>query len=321
MTLIELNYLVVLAQEQHFGRAAARCGVSQPALSTAVRKLETDLGVLLFERNKSGISLTRLGEQIAAQANHVIAQTQVIKTLADANKDQLSGPFRLGAIPTLSPYILPGLTFQLGLMASKLCLMVDESCSDQLCQRLTSGELDAILVSQPFGEVDWVCKDLVCKELFTEPLAVLMNNTHAHVANKRITLFDMRSQVIFLFDESHCLCRQVLAVFAHLKDEDKPVFKTMSSLETIRHMVAAGLGCAILPLSAANTSLYTANLFTTREFAEPVPTRTIFLAWRASFPRHKTIDLLRNALQICSWQFTTGHNEFGTGSLVENSNW
>ena len=316
MTLVELQYLTILAQELHFGRAAARCGVSQPALSMAVRKVESDLGVQLFERSKSGISITTLGEQIITQARRIIAQTEVIKNLADAGIDQLSGTLNIGVISTLAPYLVPALISQLGLMANTLNVHIEESHGDDLHHKLHAGNLDVILVSQPYHALDFVNQ-----HLFTEPLVMLMNSKHPLAAKHMLQPLDCHGQTLLVLDERHCLREQVLNVFASLSKKNKPNFRTCSSLETIRHMVAAGLGIAVLPLSATNTALYANHLLHTRGFAEPQPMRTLALTWRSSFPRHKTIDVLRNALQICSWQFTTAHDNSGQGLLVENDSW
>jgi LysR family transcriptional regulator, hydrogen peroxide-inducible genes activator len=316
MTLIELNYIVTLAQELHFGRAAIRCCVSQPALSTAVRKLENDLGVLLFERSKTGITITTMGKQIVEQANRAIAQTEAIKTLAETSKDQFSGTLKLGAIATLAPFMLPALTSQLGLMANKLCIELEEGSSDDLAQKLRAGLLDVILISEPLNDLE-----IVNQNLFIEPFVVLMNSKNSLTAKQTINLQDLRNETLFLLNESHCLRQQVVAIFESLDEKTRPIFKTSSSLESLRHMVAAGFGTSILPLSATNTALCANNLLTTRLFVAPVPTRTLFLAWRATFPRHKTIDLLRSALHICSWQFTTAHQDSRQGLLVENNSW
>lgn len=316
MTLIELQYLVTLAEELHFGRAATRCYVSQPTLSMAVRKLEQDLGVLLFERNKSGIRMTSMGEQIIVQARQVIDRTITIKALAEASKDQLSGTLTIGVIPTLAPYLLPSLIPQLHIMASKLNLVVHEGCDADLRQKLRLGVLDVALVSQPFRDTDVLTQDF-----FEEPLVMLMPIKHPFAARQTICPIDLREQDFLLLGVGHCLRDQVLAVFSSLAEGDKPRFIEVCSLETMRNMVMAGLGITIMPVSAVNSALYSANLLVARALAAPVPVRIIALAWRASFPRHKAIDVLRRAVQICTWQFTTEHDSSRQGLLVENDNW
>jgi LysR family hydrogen peroxide-inducible transcriptional activator len=316
MTLIELQYLVTLGDALHFGRAAARCYVSQPTLSMAIRKLESDLGVQLFERNKSGIQITNMGQQIIAQAKQVIDRTLTIKALAEAAKDQFSGTLSIGIIPTLAPYLLPSLLPQLRLMASKLHLQTNEANNKELLKKLRAGELDVVLVSQPFSG-----PDVLTQDFFDEPLIILMPHKHPLAARQILRPIDLKGQEFLLLPEGYCLRDQVLDIFSPLAENDRPAFIETCSMETMRNMVAAGLGIAIVPASAASSTLYVSNLITTRFFTAPAPTRTIALAWRASFPRHKIIDVLRNAVQICTWQFTTAPDNAGQGLLVENGNW
>lgn len=316
MTLIELQYLTTLGDELHFGRAAARCCISQPTLSMAIRKLEADLGVDLFERNKSGIKITSMGQQIIMQAKQVIDRTLAIKALAEAAKDQLGGTLAIGLIPTLAPYLLPALIPQLRIMASKLNLRIDEGSNTDLLQKLHSGVLDVVLVSKPFTGIDVLAQDL-----FEEPLIVLIPHKHSLAARQTLRPIDLKGQDFLLLHEGHCLRDQILNVFLPLAKSDQPIFIQASSIGTLRNMVAAGLGITIIPMAAASSIIHTSNLMTTRLFTAPVPTRTIALAWRASFPRHKIIDVLRTAVQICTWQFTTAHDDSGQGLLVQNDNW
>lgn len=311
MTLIELRYLVTLAQTQHFGRAAASCNISQSALSMAIRKLEDELEVLLFERNKSGIRVTQMGEQIIAQARQVVAQADQIKALADADKDQLGGELKIGALFTLGPYLLPQLIPALKLIANQLSLNCYEGYNNDLRQKLRSGELDAILISQPFSEAD-----IVTQEIYSEPLQLVMPPNHALAAKKTIALDDLRGQTFLLLNEKQCLREQMLNVFPSAADNSIEC----SSLDTLRHMIAIGLGISILPTSATGSALLSSQALVTRPL-QSNPTRKISLAWRASFPRHKTIDAVRRAIQACTWQFTTGHDTQGSGLLVENQSW
>lgn len=174
MTLTELRYIVTLAQERHFGRAAERCFVSQPTLSVAVKKLEEELGVALFERSKSSVQVTPLGEKIVAQAQRVLEQSSVIKELANAGKDQLSSPLRIGAIYTIGPYLFPHLIPALTRSAPQMPLYIEESFTANLRRKLRSGELDAIIVALPFTETD-----VVTKPLYEEHFEVLMPADHA----------------------------------------------------------------------------------------------------------------------------------------------
>lgn len=303
MTLTELRYIVTLAQEQHFGRAADRCYVSQPTLSIAVKKLEDELGVALFERTKSRVQPTPLGEQIVAQANLVLEQTAAIKDLADAGKDQLSSPLSVGAIFTIGPYLLPKFIPHLQQLASKMPLYVEEGYTHNLRKKLRNGELDVIIVALPFVEAD-----VVTQALYDEPFVVLMPKEHPLAAKDAVDPADLNSEQLLLLGEGHCFRDQVLTTCPNLQHHGEQTANNVrtaaegSSLETLRHMVASGLGLTILPVSAAESSLYTSDVLVTRPFTEPSPSRTVALAWRASFPRHKAIDALRAAIKACRVQ-------------------
>lgn len=300
MTLTELRYIVTLAQEQHFGRAADRCYVSQPTLSIAVKKLEEELGVALFERTKSRVQPTPLGEQIVAQANLVLEQTAAIKDLADAGKDQLSSPLAVGAIFTIGPYLLPQFIPHLQQLAEKMPLYVEEGYTHSLRKKLRNGELDVIIVALPFVE-----PDVVTQALYDEEFVVLMQHDHPLAAKEAVSPDELSDQKILLLGEGHCFRDQVLTTcpsVQHASDDPADNIRTAaegSSLETLRHMVASGLGITILPISAAESSLYSTDVLVTRPFTSPAPSRTVALAWRASFPRHKAIDALRTAIKMC----------------------
>jgi len=299
MTLTELRYIVTLAQEEHFGRAAERCFVSQPTLSIAVKKLEEELGVALFERSKSRVQATPLGEKIIAQAHLVLEQTAAIKDIANSGKDQLSSPLRVGAIFTIGPYLLPHFIPELQKVASKMPLYVEEGYTATLRQRLRKGELDVIIVSLPFTEAD-----VVTQPLFDEPFLVLMPHDHPLAARTTIRPDDLDPHDVLLLGEGHCFRDQVLATCPNLQgsEDGNGRIRTAaegSSLETLRHMVASGLGITILPMSAAVTANYTPNLLVTRPFEAPAPSRTVALAWRASFPRYKAVEALKRSINMC----------------------
>jgi LysR family transcriptional regulator, hydrogen peroxide-inducible genes activator len=324
MTLTELRYIVALAQEQHFGRAAERCHVSQPTLSIAIRKLETGLDVALFERNKQGALITPLGLKIVALATEVLEQTARIKDLADADKEQLEGPLALGTLPTIGPYLLPQFIPLLQETAPRLSLYVQESDQASLALSLRSGELDAILVTAPFSE-----PDVVTQTLFDEPFVLLLPANHRLAHKPAIAAEDLDPQELLLLREGHVFREQVLAAFPHLRGDHEAApgarrFKQGSTLESLRHMVASGLGVTILPQAAARSPHYAPDLLITRPFVAPVPKRTLALAWRVSFPRHKAIDLLRQAIQAASsayWNYDTARAPAGQGVLVENRDW
>ena len=299
MTLTELRYIVTLAQEEHFGRAAERCFVSQPTLSIAVKKLEEELDVALFERSKSRVQATPLGEKVIAQAHLVLEQSATIKDIANSGKDQLSSPLRVGAIFTIGPYLLPHFIPELQKVASKMPLYVEEGYTATLRQRLRKGELDVIIVSLPFTEAD-----VVTQPLFDEPFLVLMPHDHPLAAKKTIGADDLDPQDVLLLGEGHCFRDQVLATCPNLQSSEDGNSRMHtaaegSSLETLRHMVASGLGITILPMSAAGTASYTPNILVTRPFEAPAPSRTVALAWRASFPRYKAVEALKRAISMC----------------------
>jgi LysR family hydrogen peroxide-inducible transcriptional activator len=325
MTLTELSYIVALAQEQHFGRAAERCHVSQPTLSIAVKKLEEELGVTLFERCKNGVQITPLGERIVAMAGDVLHQTAAIKDLAATDKEQLQGPLQLGTLPTIGPYLLPQFIPLLQKTASRLSLHVEEGSQESLTLKLRNGELDAILVTAPFSE-----PDVVTQVLFDEPFVLLLPADHRLASKTVIAGTDLDPAEVLLLDEGDRFRDQVLTAFPQLsplqstRARAKRYFNRGSTLEALRHLVASKLGVTILPQSAAEAPLYAPKLLVTRPFESPSPKRTLILAWRASFPRHNAIDVLRGTIQASSagfWNYNTAKDQDAPGVLVENRNW
>jgi LysR family hydrogen peroxide-inducible transcriptional activator len=325
MTLTELRYICALAQEQHFGRAAELCHVSQPTLSIALKKLEDELGVVLFERAKTRVLPTPVGARIVAMAQGVLEQTAAIKDVADAEKDQLHGPLALGTLPTIGPYLLPQFIPLLQETAAHLALHVEEAHRNELLAKLRNGDLDAILVTAPLQETD-----IVAQPLFDEPLLLLLPPTHRLAQRDRIRPTDLDPSEILLLAEGDDFRELVLDAFPHLKPREGQGAKTRhnrvrgTTLETLRHMVATGVGLTILPQAAADLPLYASNLIVTRPFEEPEPKRTLVLAWRVSFPRHKAIDLLRRAIQASSsayWQYNTAKTRDESGVLVDNRDW
>jgi LysR family hydrogen peroxide-inducible transcriptional activator len=297
MTLTELKYIVTLAQDQHFGQAAERCNVSQPTLSVAVKKLETELGVALFERSKTRVQPTPMGEQIVAQAQTVLEQASVIKDIASTGKDQLGSPLRVGAIFTIGPYLFPQFIPQLQHIAPKMPLFVEEGFTATLRQQLRKGDLDVIIVALPFTEAD-----VVTQALYEESFVVLLPANHPLSTKKTISPSDLSDENVLLLGEGHCFRDQILQAVPNIKTsaaEESGNIRTAtagSSLETMRHMVASGIGITILPESAA-TSNYAPDTLVTRPLADVQAKRTVGLAWRASFPRHKAVDVLRTAIQ------------------------
>lgn len=323
MTLTELRYIVALGQEQHFGRAAERCNVSQPTLSIAVKKLEDELGVSLFERAKQGVLVTPLGARIIAMASAVLERTAEIKDVAAGDANQLQGSLALGTLPTVGPYLLPQFIPLLREMASGMPLFVEEAAQQTLATKLRNGDLDVLLITAPFSE-----PDIVTQPLFDEPLAVLLPARHRLASKTNIDVKDLDPAEVLLLDEGHSFREQVLAAFPQLRPADaEPNLKGSmrgSTFETLRHMVASGLGVTILPQAAAHAPLYSPDILVTKPFTDPAPKRTLVLAWRVSYPRHKAIDVLRRAIQASSaayWNYNTQREPATPGVMVENRDW
>ncbi|MFC3608277.1 hydrogen peroxide-inducible genes activator [Stutzerimonas tarimensis] len=297
MTLTELRYIVTLAQEQHFGRAAERCHVSQPTLSVGVKKLEDELGILIFERTKSAVRLTPVGEGIVTQAQKVLEQAQSIRELAQAGKNQLATPLKLGAIYTIGPYLFPHLIPQLHRVAPDMPLYIEENFTHVLRDKLRTGELDAIIIALPFQEAD-----VLTLPLYDEPFCVLMPSGHPWTRLEAVPSEMLNDKSLLLLGEGHCFRDQVLEACPAGRKGDQAQHTTVesSSLETIRHMVASGLGVSVLPLSAVDSHHYSPGVIEIRPMAAPVPFRTVAIAWRASFPRPKAIEILADSLRLCS---------------------
>ncbi|MBN7768494.1 hydrogen peroxide-inducible genes activator [Marinobacter daepoensis] len=302
MTLTELRYVVTLARERHFGRAAERCHVSQPTLSVAVKKLEDELGIPLFERSKSSIRVTEVGQRIIEQAQRVLDQVGVIRDMAQDGKNQLNSPLKVGAIYTIGPYLFPHLLPELRRAAPEMPLYIEENYTANLRQRLRHSELDAIIIALPFEE-----PEVVTLPLYDEPFVVLLPANHPLTRKEQVTAEEMAKEQLLLLGPGHCFRDQVLESCPPLvdaitkrADHGKPELVTEgSSLETIRHMVASGLGITVLPLSAATAIKYQEDILAVRPFAPPVPFRTVALAWRVTFPRPKAIDVLSLAASQC----------------------
>jgi LysR family hydrogen peroxide-inducible transcriptional activator len=296
MTLTELRYITTLAQLQHFGQAAERCNVSQPTLSIAVKKLESELGVDLFERSKSSVRPTPIGDQIITQSQRVLEEAAAIRDIATSGKDQLNSPLHVGAIFTIGPYLFPHFIPPLQEMAPQMPLVIEEGYTSSLRKRLRSGEVDVIIVALPFNE-----PDVVVQPLYEEPFVVLIPENHHLATKETIEHSDLDGENVLMMGEGHCFRDQVIEALPNINQNPVKAapIRTMtegSSLETLCYMVASGLGITILPESAALGAAYRGNVLVTRPFAGAAPSRTTALAWRASFPRHKAIDALRHAI-------------------------
>lgn len=313
MTLTELKYIVAVAREKHFGKAAEACFVSQPTLSVAIKKLEEELELKLFERNASEVAVTPLGEEIVRQAQVVLEQAASIKEIAKRGKDPLAGPLRLGVIYTIGPYLLPDLVRQVIEHTPQMPLMLQENLTAKLLEQLRLGEIDAAILAEPFPDTN-----LAIAPLYDEPFVAVVPVAHPLAQRDSITSEELKQETMLLLGTGHCFRDHVLEVcpeFAHFSNDAEGIRKSFegSSLETIKHMVAAGMGITLVPRlsvpasalgpgaktlppgSGPGDSSYVRYL----PFAGDPPTRRVVLAWRRSFTRYEAIAALRNAIYAC----------------------
>lgn len=298
MTLTELRYIVALARERHFGRAAEACFVSQPTLSVAVKKLEDELNIVLFERGKTEVSVTPIGEAVIVQALRVLEEAERVKQVAAQGRNQLAGPLRLGAIYTVAPYLLPQLIPALHKRAPAMPLLIEENYTGRLREKLKQGELDAIIISLPFTE-----PGIEVRPVYEEPFMVVMPSSHRWHGRVSIAVSELATETLLLLGAGHCFRDQVLGACpdcrrgAGERSLEKSVEGT--SLETVRHMVASGMGITVLPCTAAGADKYSQRLLTSKPFKAPVPQRQVALAWRGSFSRPDAIAAVEAAMRGC----------------------
>jgi len=292
MTLTELRYIVALARERHFARAAAACFVSQPTLSVAVKRLEDELGLPLFERGTGEVALTAVGAQVVAQAQRVLEQAAVIPEIARAGKDPLSGPLRLGAIYTIAPYLLPRLVPLMVRHHPRMPLVLEEGYTHLLLERLRQGEIDAALIALPHGE-----SGLTELALYDEPFVVALPASHEWARTRTIDPARLREQTMLMLGAGHCLRDHVLEVCpeaGRFQSGSEGIRRTFegTSLETLRQMVASGLGITVIPASAAPQATRRGDLVVYRPFAAPAPARRVVLACRRSYARIAAIEAI-----------------------------
>jgi len=296
MTLTELRYIVALARERHFGRAAEKCFVSQPTLSVAVKKLEDELGVALFERGGAEVTVTPVGLRIVEQAQRVLEEAAAIKNLAAQGQDELATPLRFGTIYTIGPYLMPQLIPLLHKRAPRMPLLIQENYTARLSELLKNGEVDLVVLSLPYAE-----PGIVTQAAYDEPFRVLMPAQHPWAKKARIPAADLCRENLLLLSSGNCFREQVLLTCAGVERATNDVQQSLegSSLETIRHMVASGVGITVLPAAAAESRTAENRLTAVRPFAAPVPSRRVALAWRRSFPRPRAVEVVRQAILAC----------------------
>lgn len=310
MTLTELKYIVAVARERHFGKAAEACFVSQPTLSVAIKKLEEELELKVFERNANEIAVTPLGEEIVRQAQTVLEQAAAIKEIAKRGKDPLTGPLKLGVIYTIGPYLLPDLVRQVIDRTPQMPLMLQENFTVKLLEQLRLGEIDCAILAEPFPDTN-----LAIAPLYDEPFLAAVPHTHPLAQQSHITAEQIKKETMLLLGTGHCFRDHVLEVcpeFARFSNDAEGIRKSFegSSLETIKHMVAAGMGITLVPRLSVPSSALEGAVNAGQDFGDSsyvrylpfsgeAPTRRVVLAWRRSFTRYEAIAELRNAIYAC----------------------
>jgi LysR family hydrogen peroxide-inducible transcriptional activator len=288
MTLQELRYLIALSEKGHFVRAAEACNVGQPTLSTQLKKLEDYLGVTLFERNKHQLIPTPICQEILGQARVALTAVDQIKDLARRGHDPMGGPLRLGIFPTLGPYLVPHLLPVIRRTFPQLHLYLREDLTSNLLERLRQGRLDALLLALPVrGD------GVEVMPLFCEAFVIALPAGHPLAAKRQIGEDELAGQNVLLLEEGHCMRDQALAICGATPTDEREELKA-TSLETLRQMVAAGVGCTLLPALAAapGTGAIEGGMVQIRPFRDPIPTRTIGMVWRHHYPRDATVRRL-----------------------------
>lgn len=291
MTLNELRYIVAVAQERNFRRAAEKSFISQPALSLAIQKLEQELGIMIFERGKSEVTVTPVGIEIVEQAHRALEEVERIRDLAKLGKDQLAGALRLGVIYSVGPYLLPELLPALKKLAPGMTLEIEENITANLDILLRNGKLDVIIIALPFGD-----GGILTRPLYDEPFEVVVNSQHRWAVRRSIKSQELSVEKVLLLDSGHCFSNQVSEACPEL-DRKGAEMQQGTSLETIRNMVASGHGITVLPASA-NSARYRSPLLKIIPFTKPAPSRRIALAWRKSFSRTEAIEVLALAVTL-----------------------
>ena len=296
MTLTEMRYIVALARERHFGRAAEACHVSQPTLSVALKKVEGQLGAALFERTAADVRITALGERIVDQAKRVLDEAVRLEEIAGTVGDPLSGPLRVGVIYTIAPYLLPQLIPALHREAPAMPLFLKEDFTANLIPALKSGALDVIIIALPFAEAG-----LVAQPVYDEPFRVVVPAGHAWAGHRGVSAAELDGQDLLLLGQGNCFRDQVLESCPRLAEPNALADSLEgSSLETIRYMVASGTGVAVMPSTAADPLVDREPMVRVLPFSGQSPLRTVGLVWRVTFPRPQAIDAVRAALLSCN---------------------
>ncbi|MDO5057593.1 MAG: LysR substrate-binding domain-containing protein [Lautropia sp.] len=323
MTLTELKYIVAVARERHFGRAAEACFVSQPTLSVAIKKLEDELEVQLFERGNAEVSITPVGSRIVEQAQRVLEESAAIREIAKEGKDPKVGPLRLGVIHTIGPYLLPRLIPAMLKVAPQMPLLLQEGLTAKLMEALKLGEIDVAVVAEPMpipGIMSW--------PVYEEPFVVAVPDNHAWATRETVDSAELKEETMLLLGTGHCFRDQVLKVCPELSRYSQTstgIQKTFegSSLETIRHMVASGIGITVLPWTAIPPGVHPGErgrnsdgMLTYVLFRQAPPVRQVMLVWRKSFGRTEAVELLHRGMSTLDLPGVTQLGVQGPQSLL-----
>ena len=294
MNLRDLSYIIAVAETHHFGQAAERCFVSQPTLSGQIKKLEEELGVIIFERTNRSVEITPVGEAILVHARQIIEQADVIEQLARAAQDPLAGPLRIGAIPTLSPYLMPLILLPLKKQYPQMRLVLSEELTDSLLERLRKHEIDAALLATAVAE-----PDLTSMPLFDEPFWVAYPRKHPFYTKEHITRKDLEGVELLLLAEGHCLADQAMEVCRLQARSAQGEFADLraASLETLLQLVGAGFGCTLVPALAMRGSWTTGSGVVAQPLALPDAYRRVSLVYRQSFPRRAALEAFATVIR------------------------
>ncbi|PIE36761.1 MAG: DNA-binding transcriptional regulator OxyR [Gammaproteobacteria bacterium] len=290
MNLRDLQYLIALSEHQHFGRAAEACHVSQPTLSTQIKKLEDELGVALVERDNKKVLTTEVGRRVVEHARDVLSSVEAIKTVAHQARDPESGSLRLGLIPTIAPYLLPYAVKAIRQHFPELTLYLHEAQTHVLVEMLKSGKLDAAIMALPINDERLECYPLYSEAFFA---ALPMGHPLEHAPVLRPE--QLEDEAIMLLEDGHCLRDQALAVCQQMGSQEMQSFRA-TSLETLRQMVASGTGVTLLPTLAAETSQNQDSDIRIIPFTDPQPKRNIGMVYRPSSPRKALFQAVGQAV-------------------------
>jgi len=293
MNLRDLQYLIAVAETGHFGKAAKRCFVSQPTLSSQIKKLEDHLGVKVFERTNRSVNITPVGEKIIDHARKSIEQAEAIDQIARAHRDPLAGVLRVGAIPTLSPYLTPLILAPLIKGYPQLELVLTEETTSNLEDRLRNHEIDVALLATPLKE-----EGLVEKQLFDEPFWLIHPKNHPLYTKEEITRADLADLDILLLSDMHCLSKQVMKV-CRLKERREGIMESLGAftLETLVQLVSAGYGCTLVPALSVHGGWMSASGVIARQLDVPEAKRRIRMVYRNSFPQPQTLNVLAEVIK------------------------